>query len=145
MVMSTGGVGTLDEIQEASERVVYHVQEEDNSVMRMTTNQQQQQKQAPVAERPAIAKDRTRRSSLQSVSGLGHEFWAAVKVSGGGGGGGGGDNNTNNSNSNGKDKGARGGGDGMLQLAEIGCDLGLSLSEFENPDGTLRTNFFNVD
>ncbi|KAF8947235.1 hypothetical protein BGZ47_009864 [Haplosporangium gracile] len=54
-------------------------------------------------------------------------------------------NNTNNISSINKNKNdgyGNNGGDGMLQLAEIGYDLGLSLSELENPDGSLRTPIF---
>jgi hypothetical protein len=55
--------------------------------------------------------------------------------------------NANNSGDSNKDNNSsdiygKNGGDGMLQLAEIGYDLGLSLSELENPDGTLRTGVF---
>ncbi|KAG0079063.1 hypothetical protein BGZ90_003601 [Linnemannia elongata] len=94
-------------------------------------------------------KNLTNRSSLYSLHGP--EF-LTVKAAQGQHFGGRNHNRTNSDSFNDKSKSSHNsnknggygnnGSDGMLQLAEIGYDLGLSLSELVNPDGSLRTPTF---
>lgn len=149
MVMSTGdqwdggaaGGGALHEIEEGPERVVSYYQDNRNG--------------SATADRPpplpvrslgeTSSRDHISRSSLCSLYGT--EFLTVKAAEGPYFSGCKNNSNANNSGDSNKDNNSsdiygKNGGDGMLQLAEIGYDLGLSLSELENPDGTLRTGVF---
>ncbi|KAF9146105.1 hypothetical protein BGX30_004385 [Mortierella sp. GBA39] len=157
MVMSTGdqrnGTGAGGgregergprEIEEWSEKVVFSRFQGDGYTSLAAGDRPPPLPARPIGE--VSPRDRTSRSSLYSLHGP--EF-LTVKGAQGQHFAGRNHNRTDSGSFNDKSKsntasnknGSYGnnGGDGMLQLAEIGYDLGLSLSELENPDGSLWT------
>ncbi|KAF9151362.1 hypothetical protein BG015_006777 [Linnemannia schmuckeri] len=151
MAMSTGNQqdgaeggkeeGALHEVKEGSEKAVpSHFQDDGYDSLTATD------RPPPLPARPLgeiSPSNRTSRSSLYSLHGP--EFLTVKAAEFQHFSGRNNYNNTNNTSSINKNKNdgyGNNGGDGMLQLAEIGYDLGLSLSELENPDGSLRTPIF---
>ncbi|KAG0297681.1 hypothetical protein BGZ96_005345 [Linnemannia gamsii] len=148
-VMSTGdqrdggavGWGALHEIEERPKKVVSHCQ--DNGHGLATADRPPPLPARPLGE--MSSRDRTSRSSQYSLQEP--EFLTVKAAEGQHFSGRKNNNTTNNSSYNNKDNNSsdihgKTGGDGLLQLTEIGYDLGLSLSELENPDGSLRTSVF---
>lgn len=142
-----GEGGVLREIEDAAKRVASSHFQDGGYNSLAAADRPPPLPARPIGEVPP--KDLTNRSSLYSLHGP--EF-LTVKAAEGQHFGGRNHNRTNSDSFNDKSKSSHNsnknggygnnGGDGMLQLAEIGYDLGLSLSELVNPDGSLRTPTF---